>query len=68
MSNAEPMSDDQRALSYLEILNTDGTNAGWRWRMTPAQRKRWTKKAHRDGFAWPATGKGRPTPKRARRG
>ena len=65
VSAAGPMDPDKRAIYYTEILAPDGSNAGWR-RMTPAQRRRWTRKAHRDGFAWPVTGKGRPTPRQRR--
>lgn len=64
MSNAKPMDPDMRVLMYVEHVPAYGPT---RWStMTPRQRRRWTRKAHRyDGFTWPVTGKGRATPRQA---
>jgi len=71
MSKAEPMDPVRRALLYTErtvMTIADGLDVKGYADMTPAQRRRWTRKAHRfDGLPWPVTGKGRPTPRRPRR-
>jgi hypothetical protein len=72
MSNAKPMTLDRRLAHYL------GREPRWHdreWDLTPAQRRRAWHKAHRSGErGGPGKGeelygrKGRPTPRRPRRG
>jgi hypothetical protein len=62
MSKAKPMDPEARVLMYVEHVPADGGPTRW-GTMTPAQRRRWTRKAHRDGCTWPVTGKGHATPR-----
>jgi hypothetical protein len=59
---------ERRAIFYSEILNPDGTNAGWREDLTPAQYRRMKHKAGHIGETYPrnAGSKQRHTPKRKR--
>jgi len=66
MSKAKPMDADRRALHY--VLNYDEHDEYTVRGMTGPQRRRWKHKLHRTGEQWPADGKGRPTPRRPRRG
>jgi transposase-like protein len=62
------MDPDARALNYILVYDDNDGHAVRRGGMTPAQRRRWVRKLHRTGGRWPADGKGRPTPRRPRRG